>query len=73
LTSKTYPIFLKDDEGERDYTRNILNVSGNLHRGLLHILANHWASGSEGAAESAPKRITADEMLRNIVDEIQGN
>ena len=73
LTSKTYPVFLKDDEGERDYTRDILKVSGNLHGELLHILVNHWPSRREGTAESAPKRIAAAETLRSIVDGIQEN
>lgn len=42
LTSKTDPVFLKYDEGELDYTRNILKVNGNLHGELLPILVNHW-------------------------------
>jgi hypothetical protein len=41
LTSKTDPVFLKYDEGELDYTRNILKVNGNLHGELLPILVNH--------------------------------
>ena len=31
IDSKTVPIILTDEEGERDYTRDILKVSGNLH------------------------------------------
>ncbi|PQJ76455.1 endonuclease/exonuclease/phosphatase family protein [Polaribacter glomeratus] len=71
LTSITHPVFLKDDKGERDYTRDILKVSGNLNGELVHILVNHWSSRREGAAESEPKRIAAAETLRGIIGEIQ--
>jgi hypothetical protein len=73
LTVKIYPFFLKDDEGERDYTRGVLKVIGNLHGELLNILVNHWASRRKDTAESAPKRIAAAETLRSIVDGIQKN
>ncbi|MCI2229219.1 endonuclease [Polaribacter sp. MSW13] len=71
LGSETYPVFLEDDEGERDYTRDILKVSGNLHGELIHVLVNHWSSRREGAAETEPKRIIAAETLRSIVDDIK--
>ena len=71
LSSKTYPIFLKDDKGDRDYTRDILKVSGNLHGELIHILVNHWSSRREGAKESEPKRIIAAETLRGLIDTIK--
>ena len=71
LTSKTYAVFLKDDKGERDYTRDILKVSGNLHGELVHILVNHWSSRREGAAETEHKRIAAAETARNIIAEIR--
>ena len=73
LTVKIYPFFLKDNEGERDYTRGVLKVIGNLHGELLNILVNHWASRRKDAAESAPKRIAATETLISIVDGIQEN
>lgn len=71
LVSKTYPVFLKNDRGQRDYTRDILKISGNLQGELVHILVNHWSSRREGAAETEPKRIIAAETLRTIIDEIQ--
>mgnify|MGYP000229932355 FL=1 len=71
LSSKTYPIFLKDDKGDRDYTRDILKVSGNLHGELIHILVNHWSSRREGTEESEHKRIIAAETLRGIIDTIK--
>ncbi|WP_339659004.1 endonuclease [uncultured Polaribacter sp.] len=71
LSSKTFPVFLNDDEGERDYTRDILKVSGNLQGELVHIFVNHWSSRREGATETEPKRIIAAETLIGIIDEIK--
>ena len=71
LGSKTYPVFLENDKGARDYTRDILKVSGNLHGELVHILVNHWSSRREGILESEPKRIIAAETVRTIIDEIK--
>ncbi|WP_298779840.1 endonuclease [uncultured Polaribacter sp.] len=73
LASKTYPVFLKDDEGDRDYTRDILKVSGNLHGELVHILVNHWSSRREGADKTEHKRIAAAEVVRNIIAEIRAS
>ena len=71
LKSETFPVFLEDDEGERDYTRDILKVSGNLHGELVHIIVNHWSSRREGTEISEPKRIIAAETARNIISSIR--
>lgn len=70
IASETYPVFLEDERGERDYTRDILKVSGNLYGELVHVLVNHWSSRREGAAETEHKRITAAKTVRSIIDEI---
>lgn len=70
IDSETYPVFLEDENGERDYTRDILKVSGNLYGEMVHVLVNHWSSRREGAAETEHKRITAAETVRSIIDEI---
>lgn len=69
--SETYPVFLEDEFGERDYTRDILKVSGYLHGELTHILVNHWPSRREGAEATEHKRITAAKVVREIITEIQ--
>jgi len=71
IDCETYPVFLENEEGERDYTRDILKVSGNLHGELVHILVNHWSSRREGALETEPKRITASETARTIIEDIK--
>lgn len=71
LTSKTIPVFLEDEEGERDYTRDILKVTGNLHGELIHIFVNHWSSRREGVAETAHKRVKAAETLQKEIISIR--
>ncbi|WP_405564363.1 endonuclease/exonuclease/phosphatase family protein [Polaribacter sp. Asnod6-C07] len=71
IDSETYPVYLKDERGKRDYTRDILKVSGNLNGELVHILVNHWSSRREGALETEPKRIIAAETARGIIEEIK--
>lgn len=70
FNSSTYPVLLEDENGERDYTRDILKVSGKLHGELVHILVNHWPSRREGTAISEPKRITTATTVRTIIDTI---
>lgn len=71
IASETYPVFLEDENGERDYTRDILKVSGYLNGELTHVLVNHWPSRRDGAAETEHKRITAAKVVRDIIAEIQ--
>jgi len=71
LSSETVPVFLENDRGERDYTRDILVVKGNLKGELIHVLVNHWSSRREGAEITEPKRIIAAETAREIIEKIQ--
>ncbi|APZ46021.1 endonuclease [Polaribacter reichenbachii] len=71
IESETHPVYLLDEDGDRDYTRDILKVSGNLKGELVHILVNHWSSRREGIPETEPKRIIAAETARNIIEEIK--
>ena len=38
LHSETFPLYLSAENGERDYTRDVLLVKGNLNGELVHIL-----------------------------------
>ncbi|WP_405606491.1 endonuclease/exonuclease/phosphatase family protein [Polaribacter sp. Asnod1-A03] len=71
IDSEHFPLFLEDERGKRDYTRDILVVSGNLNGELVHILVNHWPSRREGIEKSEPKRIAAAELARTIIEGIQ--
>lgn len=71
LNSESHPLYLETLEGTRDYTRDILSVSGNLNGELIHILVNHWPSRREGTKESEHKRVAAADLSRSIVDKIK--
>ncbi|WP_298756043.1 endonuclease/exonuclease/phosphatase family protein [uncultured Psychroserpens sp.] len=69
--SKTYSIYLEDEIGEQDYTRDILLVSGILHSEKVHCIINHWPSRREGEQESMPKRLKAAQKVVEIIDTIK--
>jgi hypothetical protein len=67
---QSHRLLLLDEEGERDYTRDPLVVSGLLDGELLHLLVNHWPSRSGGEARSAPFRKAAAELNLRIIDSL---
>jgi len=70
LSSETFPLYLEGSNGDRDYTRDILLVKGNLNGELIHVLVNHWPSRRSGSDESEEKRVKAAELALFIVDKI---
>lgn len=69
-SSKTYSIYLEDEIGEQDYTRDILLVSGKLHSEKIHCIVNHWPSRREGEKESSHKRLKAAQKVLDIINEV---
>ncbi len=70
--SKTYSIYLEDEIGDQDYTRDILLVSGILHSEMIHCIVNHWPSRREGEKESRHKRLKAAQKVLQIIEEVRG-
>ena len=68
--AETFPLLLTDDNGERDYTRDILMVRGHLNGEMVHILVNHWPSRRSGIDETEPKRIKAAQTASHILSKI---
>jgi hypothetical protein len=71
--SKAIALQLFDDDGVRDYTRDILHVSGLLEKEKIHILINHWPSRRAGTKKTSQKRILAAKKNKEIISEIQKN
>lgn len=70
--AKPYVVETFRDDGSRQYTRDILLVSGILDgEEEIHVLVNHWPSRSGGEKASMPKRIKAAEVMKQIFDEIR--
>jgi len=70
LSSETFKVHLEDD-GEVDYTRDILLVSGELDGELVHVIVNHWPSRREGEVLSAPKRMLAAEKVLYVISQLK--
>lgn len=71
INSKTFSVYLEDDIGEQDYTRDILLVSGILHSENIHCIVNHWPSRREGEIISNHKRVKAAQKVLEIIQGIK--
>ena len=65
--SETFSVYLQNDLGLRDYTRDILLVQGKFGNEKLHIIVNHWSSRREGEKETEYKRIAAANVVNSII------
>lgn len=68
--SDTYTLLLTDEEDNRDYTRDILLVSGKLFGEPIYVIINHWPSRNNGIAYSDDKRVKAALLVQEIIGEI---
>lgn len=57
--------------GQTRPTRDILHVYGILAGDTVHILVNHWPSKAGGEAVSAPARILAAQIDKQVIDSLQ--
>lgn len=69
--AKPYVIEIYNDDGTRDYTRDILRVTGLLDGEEITFLVNHWPSRRGGEKASQPRREKAAEVMKGIFDEIR--
>lgn len=69
--SETIPLMIYDEQGQRDYTRDVLHVTGKLNKESIHILVNHWPSRRSGVNETKDKRIKAALTVREVIEKIQ--
>ncbi|MDC6366383.1 MULTISPECIES: endonuclease [Flavobacteriaceae] len=63
LESETIPLLIENEDGVRDFTRDILYVKGKLHQEVVHVFVNHWPSRRDGAEETSYKRIKAAQTI----------
>ncbi|WP_289645368.1 endonuclease [Maribacter aestuarii] len=57
-------LMIKNLDGVRDTTRDILYVKGRLNGEEMHVFVNHWPSRWEGNEATEYKRIRAAEVIR---------
>ena len=70
LYSEIFPLYLTDLENNRDYTRDVLLLHGNLFSESVYIIVNHWPSRAGGTKTSDYKRVKAAELVQKIVANI---
>ncbi|WP_370477638.1 endonuclease/exonuclease/phosphatase family protein [Tamlana flava] len=73
LHSETFNVHLVDEDGEPDYTRDILLVSGLLDKEKIYVIVNHWSSRREGAEETEFKRFAAADKVISIIDYLKND
>lgn len=66
----SHRLLLYDEEGQRNYTRDLLVVNGVLDDMEINLLINHWPSRSGGKLRSEPNRLLAAGLNRHVVDSI---
>jgi len=69
--SETFTVELEDEDGDADYTRDILLVSGLFNGTELHVIVNHWPSRRSGDFETAPKRLKASKKACEAIDKVR--
>ena len=65
------PVLIYNEDGSRDYTRDITYVRGNLNGERMHVFVNHWPSRRDGTAETDSKRISAAGTLLSFMQTIE--
>ena len=71
LHSKAHEVFFIDNDGEKDYTRDILEVKGTIEGQEVYILVNHFPSRRAGEKETAPKRMIVAQKNETIIKHIR--
>lgn len=69
--SETFVVLIEDEFGGRDYTRDILLVTGYLDNEKIHFIVNHWPSRHEGEDKTSFKRMIAANKVVEIIDKIK--
>ena len=73
INSESFSVYLVDEDGEPDYTRDVLLVSGLLDGEQIHVIVNHWSSRREGEKETEHKRFAAADKVIEIINTLNTN
>ncbi|WP_246139140.1 endonuclease/exonuclease/phosphatase family protein [Gelidibacter salicanalis] len=69
--SETITLNVANELGVRDYTRDILKVSGYLNDQKIHVLVNHWPSRHQESDATGQKRMYAAQRVIDLMNDIQ--
>ena len=73
ISSQTIPLLVANENGARDFTRDILYVKGKLNNEEVHVFVNHWPSRRDGSDATSYKRIEAARTILKKLDELSVN
>ncbi|MFD1062711.1 endonuclease/exonuclease/phosphatase family protein [Winogradskyella litorisediminis] len=65
--SETFSVYLEKENGQQDFTRDILLVTGKLNDEQIHVIINHWSSRREGVEATEYKRLAAADKVNQII------
>lgn len=68
---KLLPVDIRNNLGQREFTRDVLWVEGYLNGEYVHVFVNHWPSRSGGAEVTAAKREAAAQVSRTVIDSLR--
>ncbi len=71
IDSRPHTVYIFDENGHRDYTRDILCVRGKIFGEPWVIIVNHWPSRRHGTGETEHKRLKAAEVVKDVLNEIR--
>ena len=63
-------IYYGENNSKRNYTRDVLVVSGELNGEEFHFIVNHWPSRGGGQKKSEPGRIEAAKVVKKAIDSL---
>lgn len=69
LTYTAHSLGLKIESGT-EYTRDILHITGKLFGKKIHLIINHWPSRTDGTQKTDHKRITASNLVQDLIHQI---
>lgn len=70
-TSETIILHVENEFGTRDYTRDILKVSGYLNNEKITVFVNHWPSRHEKSDRTGYKRMAAAQKIIELIEDIK--
>lgn len=65
------PVEIYYDNGNRQFTRDILWVEGLLNGEKVHVFVNHWPSRSGGEQVTTLKRQAAAQVCKDVLDSLR--
>lgn len=72
VSSETVQLHVENEQGIRNYTRDILKVCGFLNGKKIHILVNHWPSRHMTSDKSGQQRVLAAQKVVELIENIRG-